>query len=357
MLMTQTEYQTIKDFYKNKKVLITGHTGFKGSWLAFWLHSLGAEIYGYSLPYDEKLNVLYNVANIHTKCKKECFSDIREYRDIKKFFNEVEPEIVFHLAAQPIVSEGYKNPRDTFEINLMGTVNVLECIRKCPSVKSIVIITTDKVYDENYFDNTTGYKEFDPLNGRDPYSNSKSCADIATQCYTNCFLENPVTIFRAGNVIGGGDFAPNRIVPDCMRAWYNGEIPQLRNPFSIRPYQHVLEPIYAYIYFGMIQTYDRISDIINIGPNPKDCLTTEDLVIKMADALGEEKTYITGPRPVMLESNALKLDCSHLESLGWMPRLTIDETIQMTVSWYQQYYTGGSIESLMENQIKFYIGE
>lgn len=295
-------------------------------------------------------------------CEKECLADIRWYDTLERFFKEVQPDVVFHLAAQPIVSEGYAFPRQTFETNVMGTVNVLECIRKTPSVKSAVIITTDKVYDDSLMPED-GYKENDPLDGFDPYSNSKSCADLATQCYTRCFLEKlhiPVTIFRAGNVIGGGDFAKNRIVPDVMRAWSEGEMLTLRNPDSVRPYQHVLEPLHAYLVYGATQGRDGLSDIYNVGPLLKDCATTRELVDLLYYSLDETThDYKFSPSP-MRESAMLTLNTEHIRENGWQPLWTIEEAADKTAQWYRCFYQGESVEAtraLMGEQIEEYMAE
>ena len=330
------------DFYKDKRVLITGHTGFKGTWLTMWLHSLGAKVYGYSLPapdFDTE-RTMYRIVNGNQFCEREVLGDIRDYDNLQALFADAQPEVVFHLAAQPIVSEGYANPRYTFETNVMGTVNVLECIRNTPSVKSAVIITTDKVYNESKLNFDNGYCETDELNGRDPYSNSKSCADIATQCYYKSFLKDlhiPVSIFRAGNVIGGGDFAKNRIIPDAIRAWENKETLYLRCPNAIRPYQHVLEPLYVYMTIGMLAYNDGISDSFNIGPDASCCATTEQLIDTLSlFCFGNTLSVECNPSS-MHEAAFLKLNNDHLRSLGWEPKWNLTRTVGETGYWYESY--------------------
>lgn len=353
----------IREFYRGKRVLVTGHTGFKGSWLTFWLSSLGARVYGYSLsPTKESL---FKIADISDRdVYRERFDDITNFDTFDAFFNEAQPEVVFHLAAQPIVSEGYRFPRTTFETNVMGTVNVLDCVRRnSDTVKSVVIITTDKVYDDS-IEHTNGFVETDPLNGYDPYANSKSCADLATQCYMDSYFKDmniPCTIFRAGNVIGGGDFAKNRIIPDCIRAWREGEAVELRNPSAVRPYQHVLEPLFAYLVIGATQCQDGISDIFNVGPEVGNCVTTETLVKSISTALykisGEKLSYTTA-EPTMRENPHLTLNVDHLIENGLKPVWDINKTISYTADWYctSQWNEGDFyvIRNLMSRQIEDY---
>ena len=345
-------------YYRNKKVLVTGHNGFKGSWLTFWLNKLGAQVYGYSLaPAPAELDEsLCHIIDLKQDLAGEKLADIRWLETLENYFREVQPEVVFHLAAQPIVSEGYKYPHQTFETNVMGTVNVLECIRKTPSVRAAVIITTDKVYDYNYCP-ADGYREGDPLGGFDPYSNSKSCADLAAQCYYNSFFDRgkrgiSFTIFRAGNVIGGGDFAKNRIVPDFYRALRNGENLQLRNPGSIRPYQHVLEPLYAYLRAGVPAQNE--ANIFNVGPLEGDCATTEQLVHALA---GDEYCFDYSPSD-MVESEVLMLNTERIRREGWKPRWDLATTAAKVSEWYLAYLRDPSniegLRLLMHKQIDEY---
>ena len=264
-------------FYNGKKVLVTGHTGFKGTWLCNILLLAGADVTGYSLepPTDPSMFEITGLG----KRMNSVIGDIRDFDCLKKVFDEVRPEIVLHLAAQPIVLESYNNPKYTYETNVMGTVNILECIRTSDSVKSFLNVTTDKVYKND--ETIWGFRENEPLDGFDPYSNSKSCSELVTHSYKSSFFaDNHVKIStaRAGNVIGGGDFAANRIIPDCVRAAMKGEDIKVRNPNSIRPYQHVLEPLYVYLMIAAEQ-YDNANaaDWYNVGPNESDCLTTGEL--------------------------------------------------------------------------------
>ncbi len=265
-------------FYKNKKVFVTGHTGFKGAWLCKMLSNLGAIVTGYSLEPPTEPS-LFNIANIENDITS-VIGDIRDMESLNKAFDEAKPEIVFHLAAQPIVRDSYKNPRYTYETNVMGTVNILECIRCSKTVKSFLNVTTDKVYMNKEWE--WGYRENEELDGFDPYSNSKSCSELVTHSYKNSFFgDNRVAIStaRAGNVIGGGDFANDRIIPDCIRAVMAGKEIIVRNPHSTRPYQHVLEPLYAYLMIAAKQYENSdLAGYYNVGPDETDCFKTGALV-------------------------------------------------------------------------------
>ncbi len=345
----------ILSFYKGKRVFITGHTGFKGSWLAAILKNHGAVVTGYSLDPPTKPS-LYELARIGegiTSVK----GDIRDYASLKKAFDEAKPEIVFHLAAQPIVRESYKNPAYTYETNVMGTVNILECVRASDCVKSFLNVTTDKVYHNNEW--RWGYRENDPLDGFDPYSNSKSCSELVTHSYKNSFFykENSpaVSTARAGNVIGGGDFAADRIIPDCVRSAFAGADIVVRNPYSIRPYQHVLEPLYAYMLIAMKQYQDRsYADYYNVGPDDSDCWKTECLVNEFVDLWGEGLKWINKSDPdAPHEANFLKLDCSKLKGrLGWRPRWDIKQAVRKTVEFSKIYYKGKDVTAKMNEQIE-----
>lgn len=301
------------DFYKGKRVLITGHTGFKGAWLCQMLINAGAEVTGYALNPPTKPS-LFEIANISGKMNS-VIGDIRDLSKLKETFIKTQPEIVFHLAAQPIVRESYKNPVYTYETNVMGTVNICECVRTSDSVKSFLNVTTDKVYLNKEWE--WGYRENEELDGYDPYSNSKSCSELVTHSYINSFFKNmniAVSTARAGNVIGGGDFASDRIIPDCIRAAIKHEDIVVRNPFSTRPYQHVLEPIYAYLMIAQKQYEDiKYAGYYNVGPDDRDCFQTGALVDLFVKHWGEGMKWIDkydgGPH----EANFLKLDCSKLK--------------------------------------------
>lgn len=345
-------------FYKGKKVFITGHTGFKGTWLCKILLEAGAIVTGYSLEAPTNPS-LFKISGIEKQINSN-IGDVRDLSSLQKVFEKAEPEIVFHLAAQPLVIDSYKNPAYTYETNVMGTVNILECVRKSNTVKSFLNVTTDKVYKNNEWDR--GYKEDDILNGYDPYSNSKSCSELVTSSYKNSFfLDGRVRIStaRAGNVIGGGDFAENRIVPDCIRAASKGENIIVRNPNSIRPYQHVLEPLFAYLLIAKKQYEDeKYSGNYNIGPEYSDCITTGKLATIFCDKWGEGINWntknIDGPH----EANFLKLDCSKIKNtFGWKPQWNIQKAIEKTVEFAKAYKNNEDISRYMDKQIAEYMEE
>lgn len=341
------------NFYKGKKVLVTGHTGFKGTWLCRILQELGAEVTGYSQkpPTDPSIFTLTDLeSQIHS-----VIGDIRDLEHMIQVFKETQPEIVFHLAAQPIVRESYKNPVNTYETNVMGTVNVLEAVRQCGSVRSFLNVTTDKVYKNNEWE--WGYRETDELDGYDPYSNSKSCSELVTHSYEKSFLKDmdiAVSTARAGNVIGGGDFANDRIIPDCVRAAAAGKDIIVRNPHSTRPYQLVLEPLAVYLTIAMKQYEDRrYQGYYNVGPDDKDCVTTGHLVDMFCRVWGQGIKWIDrydgGPH----EAGFLKLDCSRIKSVfGWQPRYGVEEAIAKTVEWSRAYLEGEEMLEVMDRQIR-----
>lgn len=341
------------DFYKGKRVLITGHTGFKGAWLCQMLINAGAEVTGYALNPPTKPS-LFEIANISEKMNS-VIGDIRDLSKLKETFTKIQPEIVFHLAAQPIVRESYKNPVYTYETNVMGTVNICECVRTSDSVRSFLNVTTDKVYLNKEWE--WGYRENEELDGYDPYSNSKSCSELVTHSYINSFFKEmniAVSTARAGNVIGGGDFANDRIVPDCIRAAIKHEDIVVRNPFSTRPYQHVLEPLYAYLMIAQKQYEDiKYAGYYNVGPDDRDCFQTGALVDLFVEHWGEGMKWIDkydgGPH----EANFLKLDCSKLKkTFGWQPHWDLNMAIEKVVEWSKCWLTNGDIEKCMNTQIE-----
>ena len=344
-------------FYKGKRVLVTGHTGFKGSWLCRILLDLGAEVTGYALkaPTEPSLFALMGLEN--RMCS--VIGDIRDLEKLKAVFAEAQPEIVLHLAAQPIVRESYKNPVYTYETNVMGTVNILEAVRQCGSVRSFLNVTTDKVYKNNEWE--WGYRETDELDGYDPYSNSKSCSELVTHSYEKSFLKEQkiaVSTARAGNVIGGGDFAADRIIPDCVRAVSEGKKIAVRNPHSTRPYQHVLEPLGAYLLIAQAQYEDAAkADSYNVGPDDRSCLTTGELADLFCNAWGEGAEWENLSQGGPHEANFLKLDCSRIRSaLGWKPRWQVEEAVTNTAKWYQAWLNGDDMEVYTDFQIKEYFG-
>ncbi|WP_072031660.1 CDP-glucose 4,6-dehydratase [Anaerovibrio sp. RM50] len=347
------------NFYKNKKVLITGHTGFKGMWLCKILSMLEADVLGYSIDFPtEEGKRVFDSLDFGGRVKT-VVGDVRDLETLHKVFQDFQPEIVFHLAAQPIVTLSYKDPVGTYSTNVMGTVNLMECIRQTESVRSVVNITTDKVYENKEW--AWGYREDEPLNGFDPYSNSKSCSELVTSSYKKSFFANraiAISTARAGNVIGGGDFSINRIIPDCVRAMYNDETISVRNSFSTRPYQHVLEPLYAYLLLAKMQ-YDNmeLADSYNVGPDECDCVNTGALVSLFCRKWGKgaswEDVHVEGPH----EANFLKLDCSKFKTaLNWQPKWHIDEAIAKTVEWAKCWQQKNDINLLMEQQINDFWG-
>ena len=341
------------EFYKGKKVLVTGHTGFKGTWLCKILTMLGADIIGYSLesPTVEGWE-FFRMAQIEEKITS-IIGDIRDYKHLKNVFDEYQPEIVLHLAAQPLVLEGYKDPVGTYSTNVMGTVNILECVRNTSCVKSFLNVTTDKVYENKEW--IWGYRETEPLDGFDPYSNSKSCSELVTHCYKNSYFKDEkvaISTARAGNVIGGGDFAENRIIPDCIRAAYKSQEIIVRNPYSIRPYQHVLEPLYVYLMIAKAQCENiEFAGYYNVGPDECDCITTGDLVDLFCKEWGNGQAWKNVCNQGPHEAQFLKLDCSKLKNtFGWGPRWQITEAVVKTVEWAKVYEQNDSIVDCMEKQ-------
>ena len=338
------------DIYKGKKVFVTGHTGFKGAYMVKLLSMLGASVTGYALAPEEES--AFNIMNIDRLCNGVT-GDIRDVSALKAAYKEAEPEIVFHLAAQPIVLESYKDPLYTYETNVMGTANLLECVRLF-GAKSVVNITTDKVYKNREWE--WGYRENEELDGFDPYSNSKSCSELVTKTYKRSFLDEKniaVSTMRAGNVIGGGDFAKDRIIPDCVRAVREGRDIILRNPASVRPFQHVLEPVYAYLLVAARQAEDiDLSGSYNIGPDEGDAVTTACLSDMFVKYWGEGAAWRSEAREGGHEASYLKLDNSKIKNtFGIRPRLHIDDAVRLTVEWTKAYFKGENVEKLTEKQI------
>lgn len=344
------------NFYKGKKVLVTGHTGFKGSWLCSILMHAGAQVTGIALPPPTEPS-LFKIAKIDEGIRS-VICDIRQMAPLKEAFDAARPEIVFHLAAQPLVRESYQDPRGTYETNVMGTVNVLECVRLSDSVKSFVNVTTDKVYENKEWE--WGYRENETLNGFDPYSNSKSCSELVTQCYKNAFFLDgrlAISTARAGNVIGGGDFAKDRIIPDCIRAVMENKDIIVRNPSSTRPYQHVLEPLFAYLLIAAKQYEDgKLAGCYNVGPDEEGCYQTGKLVDLFCKTWGEGAKWVDKSDSGPHEANFLKLDCSRLKAtFGWKPVWGLDRAIQKTVEWTQCWRSGDDVALCMARQISEYV--
>ena len=346
-------------FYKNKKVLITGHTGFKGTWLTKILINAGANVLGYSLEAPTNPS-LFKLSKIESQMTS-IIGDVRDYKHLKEVFDEFQPEIVMHLAAQPIVRDSYKNPLYTYETNVMGTANICECVRLTPSVKSFLNVTTDKVYLNDDIPNHP-FKEDEPLDGYDPYSNSKSCSELVTHSYKKSFFKDmdvAVSTARAGNVIGGGDFANDRIIPDCIRAVEKGEDIIVRNPYSTRPYQHVLEPLYIYLTICEMQYKDRkYEGYYNVGPDDCDCVNTGDLVTMFCNKWGNGAKWINKHDGGPHEAAFLKLDNQKIkDTFGWTPRWHIDECMNKIVEFTKIYFENKeNIPFEMDEEIKEFFG-
>lgn len=343
------------NFYKGKKVILTGHTGFKGSWMSVMLVNAGAELIGYSSCSKTEMRLfdICGVKNQITHIK----GDIRDLEHLLDVLYTYEPEIVIHMAAQPIVRDSYKDPVETYSTNVMGTVNICEAVRKTPSVRSFLNVTTDKVYENKEWE--WGYRENEPLDGYDPYSNSKSCSELVTHSYKSSFLDGKVAVStaRAGNVIGGGDFANDRIIPDCVRAAIKGNDIIVRNSFSTRPYQHVLESVYAYLMIAAKQYENpKYQSWYNVGPDDQDCFQTGDLVDLFVKHWGGGlkwvKQYDGGPH----EANFLKLDCSKLKTtFGWKPHWDLERAIEAVVEWSKVWVNGENVRPVMDKQIKEFL--
>ena len=340
-------------FYKGKKVLVTGHTGFKGSWLCKILVNAGANVVGYSIdpPTNPSLFELSGIKNEMTSY----IADIRDLDKLKEVFEKEQPELVFHLAAQPIVRDSYKMPVYTYETNVMGTVNICECVRLFDCVKSFLNITTDKVYENQ--ETNVAFTEDMPLDGYDPYSNSKSCSELVTHSYKKSFFTDcrvAVSTSRAGNVIGGGDFANDRIIPDCVRAVEKCDTIIVRNPNSTRPYQHVLEPLKIYLMIVEAQYKNHeLEGYYNVGPNDCDCRTTGELVTLFCKLWGDGASWKdVSEADAPHEANFLRLDTTKVKTVfGWQPRWSVEEAVEKIVEWTKVYFDGGDISAIMDKQI------
>lgn len=344
------------NFYQNKRVLITGHTGFKGSWLSELLLLAGAEVCGYALsPAEDSLFQPLHIAE-HMRSIE---GDIRDLEQLQKAFQGWKPEFVFHLAAQPLVRKSYRDPVGTYSTNVMGTVNLLECVRSYGSVRSVVNVTTDKVYRNP--EQLGSFQEDDVLDGYDPYSNSKSCSELVTGAYVRSFLAErgvAVSTVRAGNVIGGGDMAADRILPDCIRAAERGEVIRIRNPHSVRPYQHVLEPLSAYLSIAQAQyAAPDLAGAYNVGPSVEDCLTTETLADLFCRCWGKGVRWTAAPDGGPHEAARLTLDCRKItEKLSWTPRWGAETAVEKTVEWTKAVMAGADAGKVTRRQIWEYFG-
>ena len=338
-LLTSAHIHPFKDFYRGKKVLVTGHTGFKGSWLTLWLLQMGADVAGVSayLPSNPSN---FEVLGLESRIRHHEM-DVRDLEHLKQVFDEFQPQMVFHLAAQAIVRRSYDEPRLTFDTNIMGTVNVLECVRQQASLEAAVIITSDKCYRNSEW--VWGYRENDPLGGKDPYSASKGCAEIVIGSYCDSYFKNEkhVASTRAGNVIGGGDWAQDRIVPDCVRAWSAGEEVVVRSPMATRPWQHVLEPLSGYLWLGVLLRNGELDtgEAFNFGPK-NDVIQPVSTLVRAFKNYWDKARWRTGEQDIgKKESRFLKLCCDKaLSVLDWKAVLSFEKTVELTAEWYRRFY-------------------
>ena len=329
------------NIYRNKKVFITGHTGFKGSWLSIWLQTLGAKVCGYSLKPNTNPS-MYRELDIENKIEKSIIGNILDYEKLEDSINDFQPEIIFHLAAQPIVRLSYKEPKLTYETNVIGTLNVLEVARKCKSVKAFVNVTTDKCYENKEI--ARGYKEDEPMGGYDMYSSSKGCVEIMSSSYRRSFLQEEdsmsMATARAGNVIGGGDWAEDRLIPDCIRYINQNKAIEIRNPIAVRPWQHVLEPLSGYLLLGqkLLETGKDYAEGFNFGPNEESVLKVSEVAQKIIDNYNKGEV-IVHKKDNLHEANLLMLNIEKAKTvLNWTPTYTANEAIKETVEWYKHFY-------------------
>ena len=354
----------VKETFRGRRVLVTGHTGFKGSWLSIWLHEMGAEVVGVGLdPYSEKDNFV--LSGIEKRIKADIRADIRDGERLKEIFREYQPEVVFHLAAQPLVRLSYEIPVETYEVNVMGSINVMEAVRVTESVRAVVMITTDKCYENR--EQLWGYREDEPMGGYDPYSSSKGAAEIAISSWRRSFF-NPedygckhhvsIASARAGNVIGGGDWAKDRIVPDCIRALEAGKEVEIRSPKAIRPWQHVLEPLSGYLLLAakMLQEPTAYCEGWNFGPRMESVSTVWEVATLLTKYYGQGTLKNASVPDAPHEANVLMLDISKAKfRLGWEPRTNIDACCRLTADWYKRYLTE-DVYNLCVEQINTFLG-
>ncbi|RMD62908.1 CDP-glucose 4,6-dehydratase [Candidatus Parcubacteria bacterium] len=344
-------------FWQGKRVFVTGHTGFKGGWLCLWLQRLGADITGYALKPPTN-PCLFDVARVG-EGMRSVIGDVRDPAHMNKIVQEVQPEIVIHMAAQPLVRYSYRHPVETYETNVMGTVHLLEAVRGCASVKSILVVTSDKCYENR--ERQRGYKESDPLGGFDPYSSSKACAELVTSAYRRSYFDKDhgigVATARAGNVIGGGDWSEDRLIPDMVRAWHKGKPVRIRHPKAVRPWQHVLEALHGYLLLieRLAEHPQRFSGAWNFGPEDKEVKPVEWMVSRFADAWGGGRWQKAEIVDGLHEAGLLQLDCSKTrESLGWHPVLRVEDAVDWAASWYRAFEDGSEMHCFTRDQISKY---
>jgi CDP-glucose 4,6-dehydratase len=346
-------------FWQEKSVLITGHTGFKGAWLSLWLSSLGARVTGYSLRPPTSPS-LFELASVSADMES-VIGDIRDFEHLKQTLQSARPEIVFHMAAQALVRRGYRSPIETYHTNVLGTVHLLEAVRHTEGIKAALVVTSDKCYENT--EQHDAFKETDALGGRDPYSSSKACAELVTAAYNSSFFTSlhsastAVASVRAGNVIGGGDWAEDRLLPDLIRAIIAGERVVIRNPHAIRPWQHVLEPLGGYLLLAERLCHDgrQFAGAWNFGPSGNDTKTVEEVVRRVLELWDEGAGWVQDASPQPHESGVLRLDCAKaLQHLGWKPQWNIDQALAATVAWYKAYASGENVRRVALQQIDSY---
>lgn len=346
--------------YQGKRVFITGHTGFKGTWLTYILTELGADVAGYALEPEMEPNH-YNLLELRSKIQ-HIAGDVRDGEKLLQSIQAFQPEIVFHLAAQPLVKKSYDDPADTFSTNIMGGVNLLEAVKKCESVKSLVFITSDKCYENREW--IWGYRENDPMGGHDPYSASKGAAELIFSAYQRSYFNFRTSLgsvsVRAGNVIGGGDWSKDRIIPDCIKAINEGNPVEIRNPKATRPWQHVLEPLSGYLLLGikLLEDPERFSGSWNFGPSTSEVRTVVEVANKIVQHIGQGSVKITGDASNHHEANLLQLNCDKAHQLlNWYPRWHVEETLHMTASWFKDFMDGKNMKEVTKNQVYAYFPE
>ncbi len=346
---------SLKSFFKNKKIFITGHTGFKGSWLNLFLNNMGAKTLGYSLEPDKSLPSLYNLLNFEKKCSSH-FDDIRDFNNLKKCLESFQPDMIFHLAAQPLVIKSYKDPVETLSTNIMGTVNLLEICKSLKSIKAIVNITSDKCYENKNIDKQ--YIESDRLGGVDPYSASKACAEIINSSYQKSFYDRSdvgLASVRAGNVLGGGDFSENRLIPDIIRSVISNEKLIIRSPESTRPWQHVFDVIYGYMLLGrkLYENPKEFSSPYNFSPSSKNCIPVKEILFKVNELLKIDYEIVPSK---FHESNLLMLNSDKAKNhLSWKPIYDIDRTLEESIIWYNNFINKKEIINISQSQYKKYM--
>jgi CDP-glucose 4,6-dehydratase len=354
----------MEDFFQKKKIFITGHTGFKGSWLCLWLHRLGAEIHGYALQPPTSPN-LFELAQVEALLSSHRIADVRDAGALADAVRTVQPEIVIHMAAQPLVRDSYRIPVETYATNVMGTIHLLEAARQCPTVRAVVNVTTDKCYENREW--AWGYRENEPMGGFDPYSSSKGCSELVTAAYRSSFFnshqlnnstpQHPAAIAtaRAGNVIGGGDWAPDRLIPDIIHSLLEGTPVRIRNPHAIRPWQHVLEPLSGYLRLAQClhEQGNNFAEGWNFGPAENDARPVEWIVTQMCRLWGDGARYEIDSGDHPHEAHYLKLDCSKARlRLGWQPRMNLEKALNSIIEWVTLFRSGGDLQRCCLEQIE-----